>query len=177
MGLIEWIKRGLTHAWLDAVSSQNPLPFASLERLGQHVKASEQGHSGEIRVYIETALPWSTLKQNVPTLDLTRQRAIDLFSSQRVWDTAQNNGVLVYLLLAEHAIEIVADRGMSQRVDPTVWQAMVARLSERCRQGAFESGVMQTVSEVSALLAQHFPLRVGEHNPNELPDFPDTRHR
>jgi uncharacterized membrane protein len=72
---------------------------------------------------------------------------------------------------------IVADRGMSQRVDPTVWQAMVARLSERCRQGAVESGVMQTVSEVSALLAQHFPLRVGEHNPNELPDFPDTGRR
>ncbi len=177
MGLMERIKRVLAHAWLEAFSGQYPLPYACLERLGQHVKACEQGHSGEIRVYIETSLPWSTLKLSAPTLDLARQRAVDLFSSQRVWDTAQNNGVLVYLLRAEHAIEIVADRGISQRVDAKVWQAMVSRLSERCRQGAFEAGVMQTVSEVSALLAQHFPLPVGEHNPNELPDFPDTGRR
>lgn len=172
MGLIARLQRILIHAWHEAVSSAYPLPYATLERLGAHVAKCESAHSGEIRIYIETALPWSNLKQNLSTQDLSRQRAIELFSSQRVWDTAQNNGILVYLLMAERAIEIIADRGISQRVDPAVWQAMVARLSNRCREGAIDAGLVETVSDLSALLGQHFPLRPGEHNPNELADFP-----
>ena len=162
----------VVHAWLEAVSKQYPIPHAALERLGQHVSQCEQAHSGEIRIYIETALPWATLKQNLPTRDLSRQRAIDIFSSQRVWDTAQNNGVLIYLLLAERSIEIIADRGLSQRVKPVVWQKMVTRLSDACREGAIEAGLVRTVSEVSALLGQYFSLAQGDLNPNELPDFP-----
>lgn len=162
----------VVHAWLEAVSKQYPIPHAALERLGQHVSQCEQAHSGEIRIYIETALPWATLKQNLPTRDLSRQRAIDIFSSQRVWDTAQNNGVLIYLLLAERSIEIIADRGLSQHVTPVVWQEMVSRLSDACREGEIEAGLVQAVSEVSALLGHYFPWVEGELNPNELPDFP-----
>ena len=172
MGLIARLQRLLIHAWHEAISSPYPLPYATLERLGKHVSQCERGHSGEIRIYVETALPWTDLKQNLPTQELSRQRAIELFSSERVWDTAQNNGVLVYLLLVEHAIEIIADRGISQRVDPAVWQAMLTRLSERCREGAMEEGLIQPVSDLSVLLGQHFPLREGELNPNELTDFP-----
>ena len=162
----------VVHAWLEAVSKQYPMPHAALARLGQHVSQCEQTHSGEIRIYIETALPWTTIKQNLPTRDLSRQRAIDIFSSQRVWDTAQNNGVLIYLLLAERSIEIIADRGLSQRIKPVVWQDMVSRLSDACREGAIEAGLVQAVSEISVLLGQYFPLAEGELNPNELPDFP-----
>lgn len=175
MGLVARFKRMLIHAWLEAVSSPHPLPSATLERLGEHVRQCERAHSGEIRIYIETALPWADLKQNLPTQDLSRQRAIELFGSLRVWDTAQNNGVLIYLLMAERSIEIIADRGISQRVDPAIWQAMVARLSGRCREGALETGLMQAVSDLSVLLAQHFSLREGELNPNELADFPALR--
>jgi len=162
----------VVHAWLEAVSKQYPMPHAALVRLGQHVSRCEQTHSGEIRIYIETALPWATLKQNLPTRDLSRQRAIDIFSSQRVWDTAHNNGVLIYLLLAERSIEIIADRGLSERVKPVVWQKMVSRLSDACRDGAIEAGLVQAVSEVSVLLGQYFSLEEGELNPNELPDDP-----
>lgn len=172
MGLLARLQRMLIHAWREAVSNAHPLPYATLARLGAYVAKCESAHSGEIRIYIETALPWADLKQNLSTQDLSRQRAIELFGSQRVWDTAQNNGVLIYMLLAERSIEIIADRGISQRVDPAVWQAMVAHLSERCRGGAIEAGLVETVSDLSALLRQHFPLRAGEHNPNELADFP-----
>ena len=169
---MERYKRMLVHAWLEAVSKQYPMSHAALERLGQHVRQCEQKHSGEIRIYIETALPWATLKQNLPTHDLSRQRAIDIFSSQRVWDTAHNNGVLIYLLLAERSIEIIADRGLSQHVTPVVWQEMVSRLSDACRDGAIEAGLVQAVSEVSVLLGEYFSLAEGELNPNELADDP-----
>jgi uncharacterized membrane protein len=176
MGRIARLKRMLIHAWHEAVSSPYPLPYATLDRLGAYVGHCERGHSGEIRIYIETALPWADLKQNLSTQDLSRQRAIELFGTQRVWDTAQNNGVLIYLLLAEHAIEIIADRGISQRVDAAVWQDLMARLSERCREGEIEAGLMQALSDLSALLVQHFPLREGELNQNELADFPALGH-
>jgi len=169
---MERYKRMLVHAWLEAVSKQYPMSHAALERLGQHVRQCEKKHSGEIRVYIETALPWAILKQNLPTRVLSRQRAIEIFSSQRVWDTAQNNGVLIYLLLAERAIEIIADRGLNQRVTPVVWEEMVSRLSDACREGAIEAGLVRAVTEVSALLGQHFSLAEGDLNPNELPDLP-----
>ncbi len=169
---MERYKRMLVHAWLELVSKQYPMSHAALERLGQHVSQCEQAHSGEIRIYIETGLPWAIFKQNLPTRDLSRQRAIDIFSSQRVWDTAQNNGVLIYLLLAERSIEIIADRGLNQRVTHLVWQELASRLSDACREGAIEAGLVRVVDEVSALLSKHFPLSEGELNPNELPDLP-----
>ena len=172
MSFVAYVQRLLAHAWREALAREYPLPHATLVRLGEHVSHCERTHSGEIRIYVETALPWDSLKQNAPTHILSRQRAVELFSSERVWDTAQNNGVLIYLLLAERSIEIIADRGISQRVDKAIWDAMVTQLSKRCREGAIEAGLTETVTEVSALLAQHFPLRAGEHNPNELADFP-----
>jgi uncharacterized membrane protein len=117
-------------------------------------------------------LPWAYLKKNVRTAQLCRQRAIALFSSQGIWDTENNNGVLIYLLLSERAIEVISDRGLSQRVGADVWQALVTRLADKCGQGDVEDGLRQAVSEVSQLLALHFPLRDGEPHVNELPDFP-----
>jgi uncharacterized membrane protein len=95
-----------------------------------------------------------------------------MFSKLRVWDTASNNGVLIYLLLAEHAIEIVADRGLNEVVEPQVWQAMVSRMRAAFHQGQFEDGLTHALEEVSALLVKHFPLKAGQRNPNELPDSP-----
>jgi uncharacterized membrane protein len=85
-------------------------------------------------------------------------------------DTAHNNGVLIYLCLAEHAIELVADRGIDQRVGTEFWAAMVKRLSTALAAGQFESGLAQSVQEVNTVLTQHFALETGERNPNELPD-------
>jgi uncharacterized membrane protein len=89
-----------------------------------------------------------------------------------VWDTEQNNGVLIYLLLAEHAIEIVADRGLSRHVPDAQWQQVVRQMGEQFRAGRYEDGLKQAVDEVTALLVKHFPAGTGTPNANELPDHP-----
>jgi len=95
-----------------------------------------------------------------------------MFGKLRVWDTEFNSGVLIYLLLAEHAIEIVADRGLSRRVPDAEWQQIVARMGHEFHEGRFEDGLTQALAEVSALLVQHFPWEAGAANANELPDEP-----
>ena len=101
-----------------------------------------------------------------------RERAVTMFGKLRVWDTEHNNGVLIYLLLAEHAIEIVADRGLDRRVGAERWQAVLATMREAFRAGRFEEGLNQAIDAVDALLVQHFALAPGVANPNELPDPP-----
>jgi uncharacterized membrane protein len=95
-----------------------------------------------------------------------------LFGKLRVWDTEHNNGVLIYLLLAERAIEIVADRGIDSRVSAEEWAAMAQRMGAAFRESRFEDGLTQALEEVSALLVAHFPLADGEPDRNELPDAP-----
>ena len=98
-----------------------------------------------------------------------------MFGKLRVWDTEYNNGVLIYLLLAEHAIEIVADRGLARLVDAAEWQRIAATMSVAFKAGEFEAGLHLAVDAVDALLAKHFLLAPGEVNPNELPDAPYLR--
>ena len=140
-----------------------PAVLAAIERA---VAACEQQHAGEIRVAIEAALsPLAVLRGQTP-----RQRAQQVFADLGVWDTEHNNGVLIYLLLAEHAIEFVADRALARRVAPETWQAIVDRLGAQLRAGGFEDGLTQALEEVSALLVQHFPSDATAPGENELPD-------
>jgi uncharacterized membrane protein len=139
--------------------------------LRQRVAASERRHSGEIRVCVEAGLPLSYLWRG----SSARDRAITMFGKLRVWDTAHNNGVLIYLLLAEHAIEIVADRGLNEHVAAAHWQPIVAGMREAFRARRYEDGLNAAVDAVDALLAQHFALAPGEPSANELPDTPLLR--
>lgn len=156
------------HRWLDEAEVRRALPADLLARLGQRVGASEQRHSGEIRICVEAGLPMSYLWRAAPA----RERALMLFGKLRVWDTEDNNGVLIYLLLAEHAIEIVADRGISSQVSDAEWAAMAQRMGAAFRERRFEDGLTQALEEVSALLVEHFPLAEGQADRNELPDEP-----
>ena len=167
-----WMRvvRLLKHRW--ASDADRTLRAPVLQRLQARVHASEQRHSGEICVYVESGLPNSYLLRASDTASMTRERALSQFGKLRVWDTAHNNGVLVYLLLAEHAIELVADRGINQHVSPQVWQAMVQRLSTDLQAGDFEQGLAQAVDAVTAVLVQHFPLEHGAIKSNALPDRP-----
>ena len=169
-GLLHRLSRLVKHRWMDDASHR--FTPAAVQALAQQVAASERSHSGEIRICIEAGLPNHYLLRADSTPALTRQRALAQFGKLRVWDTAQNNGVLIYLLLAERAIEVVADRGLNQHVSPEAWQALVQRLSAALAEGQVEQGLTQAVGEVSALLAQHFALAPGAVNPNELPDQP-----
>ena len=156
------------HQWMDEADVRRVLPDAAMERLAARVAASERRHSGEIRLCVEAGLPWSYLRRDASA----RERAVTLFGKLRVWDTENNNGVLVYLLLAEHAIEIVADRGISARVSAAEWAAMTQRMGAAFREGRFEDGLTQALEEMSALLVEHFPLADDQPDTNELPDAP-----
>jgi uncharacterized membrane protein len=162
------LARILRHRWFDETDAARALDAAALARLEQRVAASERRHSGEIRICVEAGLPLSYLWRGATA----RERAIAMFGKLGVWDTEHNNGVLIYLLLAEHAIEIVADRGVARRVGQDEWNRLVAGMREAFRAGAFEQGLAAAVDAVDARLAEHFPLVEGAANPNELPDRP-----
>jgi len=163
------ILRLLRHRWFDVTNrAERDIPAAVLERLAQRVTASEQRHTGEVRICVEAGLPMSYLWRGAGA----RERAVTLFGKLRVWDTAHNNGVLIYLLLADHAIEIVADRGLNIHVSAAQWQTMVDRMRTPFREGRFEDGLTQALEEVSAVLVQHFALANDSLRPNELPNAP-----
>ena len=163
--------RILKHRWLDERDTARTLGAGALQRLEARVHASEKTHSGEIRLCVEAGLPLSYLWKDLKA----RDRAIAMFGKLRVWDTECNNGVLIYLLLAEHAIEIVADRGLAQHVSAERWQAIVAGMREAFRAGRHEEGLNAAIDAVDALLLQHYPLAPGAANPNELSNAPHLR--
>jgi len=165
-----WL-RILKHRWHDEGEARRALGSGALERLHERVAASERTHSGEIRVCVEAGLPLSYLWRGAPA----RERAVTLFGKLRVWDTEQNNGVLIYLLLAEHCIEIVADRGLDRHVGTAQWQAIVGSMRDAFAAGRFEDGLNAAITAVDALLVRHFALEPGQINPNELPDAPLVR--
>ncbi len=165
------LARILKHRWFDERDLARALDDATLARIEARVAASEKRHSGEIRVCAEAGLPLSYLWRGAAA----RERAITMFGKLRVWDTEHNNGVLIYLLLAEHRIEIVADRGLDRLVSAAQWQEVMTMMRVAFRRGEFEAGLNTAIDAVDALLAQHFPLAPGETNPNELPDRPDLR--
>jgi uncharacterized membrane protein len=164
------VLRLIKHRW--ARDADQTLSTPALHRLQARIQSSEQKHDGEIRLYVEAGLPNSYLLRPLDMATLTRQRALTQFGKLRVWDTAHNNGVLIYLLLAEHAIELVADRGITQHITPQVWQEMVQRLGAALKVGNFEQGLGQAVDAVTTVLARHFPLEAGAIKVNALPNQP-----
>lgn len=138
----------------------------ALKHIEQAIAKSEQSHAGEIRFVVEAGLhPLEILLKKSP-----RKRAIELFGRFNIWDTAQNNGVLIYLLLADRDVEIVADRGINQFVGNQGWDKICSDMEVLFRRGEFEAGVLQGIAEVGALLAQHFPIQKSDEN--ELPNRP-----
>jgi uncharacterized membrane protein len=141
-------------------------PQATLDAVHHAIAAGEKRHRGEVCFAIEQSMPWRDLARGRSA----RERAQDVFAQLRVWDTQHNSGVLVYLLVAEHAIEIVADRGIAARVDQQEWQRICDRMRERFAAGDYERGVIDGVNAVSDILAQHFPDDGSTRN--ELADAP-----
>jgi uncharacterized membrane protein len=159
------------HRWMDERDIRRAVPPELLSKLERFTAASEARHSGEIRICIEAGLPMSYLWRDATP----RERAIAMFGKLRVWDTQHNNGVLIYLLLAENAIEIVADRAVSMSASGGFWQETVDKLGAHLKRGDFESGLTQALEEISALLMQHFPLQANQPHQNELSNRPDVR--
>jgi uncharacterized membrane protein len=138
----------------------------TLHTIENTVRETETRHGGQVRVAIEAALDLGALVRG----QSARERALEVFSNLRVWDTNENNGVLIYLLLADRDVEIVADRGIHQRVSPGTWEAVCQKMEAAFRAGEFEEGILAGVRAVSEELNRYFP-RLGT-KPNELPDAP-----
>src|SRR6266576_522085 len=140
-------------------------PPQVLSAIEQAIRAGEATHSAQLRFVVEGALDGAPLFKD----QSARERALDVFSQLRIWDTAHNNGVLIYLLLAERKVEIIADRGIDGKVGDAGWQKICATMQSDFKAGNFESGVIKGIQAVSKQLAAHFPKHAG---PNELPDAP-----
>ena len=143
-------------------------PPSTLSAIESAIAASEQHHAGEIRVAIESALDPSHVRHG----RTPRQRALEVFAALGVWDTHANNGVLIYVLLADRDVEIVADRGFNDRVPLEEWSAVCHTMESRFRAGEYEAGAVEGVGRVGEIVARHFPAQPGDRNPNELPDRP-----
>lgn len=140
------------------------------------ITKSEAMHAGEIRFVVEAGLhPYEILFKKTP-----KKRAIELFARLNIWDTEHNNGVLIYLLLADRDVEIVADRGIHQHVGHDGWETICREMEKMFRQGKFEAGVLQGIDKIGAVLATHFPQvetrntdsRTRKSKRNELPNKP-----
>ena len=162
MSLLRWIR----HGWLGLLGARRSFDREVCTAIEQAVAAAEGGQGGEIRFAVEAALDAEQLFRGVTP----RQRALAAFSSLGVWDTEHNNGTLIYVLLADRSVEIVADRGVASRVSEAEWRAVCSAVEARYRAGEFRDGSVQAVEQVAALLARHFPGP--GRGSNELPNQP-----
>ncbi len=141
-------------------------PLRALNAIEHAIRATEAKHDGQIRFAVEASLELAPLFAG----QTAQQRAIEVFSKLRVWDTEHNNGVLIYLLLADHDVEIVADRGIHVRLGKEIWEAICREMETAFRAGHFEAGVLAGIHAVGEHLSRHFPARRGKSN--EMPDSP-----
>jgi uncharacterized membrane protein len=162
MGIARIGKHLLEHRW----RARRLFPPRVLAAIEQAIKTGETTHSGQVRFVVEGALDGAPLFRDQPA----RERAIDVFAQLRIWDTIHNNGVLIYLLLADRNVEIVADRGIDAKVSAAGWENICAEMESDFKAGKFESGVIKGIEAVSRQLARHFPAH--GKGPNELPDAP-----
>lgn len=144
------------------------LPSRSMHTIKAAIRDSEKLHMGELRFAVEAGLDWPELFAGITS----HERALEVFSHLRVWDTEHNSGVLIYLLLADRKIEIVADRGIYSRVEKVAWINICKDMERRLRNAEYEQGVLLGIAAITQLLQQNFPAQT--HNPNDLSDSPDV---
>jgi uncharacterized membrane protein len=164
------IGRLLRHSLATHWRARLQFPAATLDAIEQAIVHTEAAHGGEIRFAIETALsPLHILNDLTP-----RARALDVFAHLRVWDTAENNGVLIYVQLADRHVEIIADRGFADRVRPAEWEAVCRLMQDHFRAGRFQAGSIAGVHAAGNLVARHFAPNLARlpHPHNQLPDRP-----
>lgn len=160
------IKRIAKHLLQTSRQVDRAFPRQTLNAIEQTIKASETAHRGEIRFVVEGALDGLPLFKG----QSARERAIDVFSELRIWDTEQNNGVLIYLLLADRDVEIVADRGIDAKVGAQEWERICRMMETDFKLGKYENGVVSGILAVTQHLSKNFPASGAGRN--ELPDRP-----
>lgn len=158
------LKRIFRHLLSTHQQVKRAFPQIVLTAIEQEIKVSEAAHTGEIRFVLEGALSGSPLYLD----QSARERAIDVFSQLRMWDTDHRNGVLIYLLLADHSVEIVADRGVHAKTGAPHWENICRNMEAAFLEGRYEQGVIDGIAAVNHMLKKHFPSNGASRN--ELPD-------
>lgn len=159
MQFLKRIGKVLQHRWHDGAARKLMTPEAQ-KYLAQKIEESEQQHTCEIRVYVEGGLPYHYIKRNASA----SERAYVLFGKTGLWDTQDNNGVLIYLLMAEHAIEIMADRGLRSRVPDAQWQRVIEPLQMALKNNDFKTGIDAALGELTLILREEFPVHARDNN-------------
>lgn len=157
-------QRWLQHLTTTPLALRRSFPSSTLAAIDTACAASERTHRAEIRCAVETALSFGQLWQGASSM----RRAVEVFAQLRMWDTAENNGVLLYILLAERKIEIVADRGFEAYVTTEQWRSICSEMESAFGSGHYEAGTLAALQRITALARQFFPAREGDRN--ELPD-------
>ena len=160
--------RLLRHWSTFSYKTRQLLPIEKREALAEHIEQSEAKHTGEIAIAFETRLPYSYLARQARA----RERAWTVFSKMQVWDTPHDNGVLIYFLVAERRIEIVADRGMASLVSQDQWDAWVHELHVSLKNDALHDGLHNVLDAIGAVLAQHFPQAESNEMENRAVNLP-----
>lgn len=160
------IKRILTHLLLTEGRVRRAFPRSTLSTIEKAIKASETAHVGEIRFVVEGGLDGMPLFKG----QTAKERAVEVFSQLRVWDTEDNSGLLIYLLLADRAVEIVADRGIHAKVGSQEWSKVCRQMETAFKQSNYESGALKGVQAVTQHLVANFPAN--GRSVDELPDKP-----
>ncbi|OGS95759.1 MAG: hypothetical protein A3K04_11210 [Gallionellales bacterium RBG_16_56_9] len=160
------LKRIMRHLSTGRATVRRAFPLRTLDAIERAIRAAETRHDGQIRFAVEAALDLTPLLAG----QTARERAVEVFSRLRVWDTEHNNGVLIYLLLADRDVEIVADRGIHAKLGTETWETICREMEAAFRDGKFEAGVLAGIHAVGEHLARHFPARSGKSN--EMPDRP-----
>ena len=161
------LKRALRHIRTTAAVGREAFPANSLADLGAAITEGEQRHRGELRLIVENSMPFEAIWNDVSN----RQRAVGLFAEYGVWDTEDNCGVLIYVNLAEHKVDIVCDRNIGRKIDAPTWQAICNTMTQGFAKGEFHDSTLAAIRAVNDLLREHFPAG-SERNYNELPDHP-----
>lgn len=146
-------KRMLRHALATPGAARRAFPPRTLQAIDEAIRAAEARHGGEIRFVVETDLALDELWRDVSP----RQRAIEVFGETGAWDTESNNGVLLYVLLADRDVEIVADRGYRGKVQDEEWERVCTRMENAFRDGRFEEGTVEGIAGISQLVAREYP--------------------
>jgi len=160
------LRRFWRHILMSPLLARRRFPAKAMEAIEREIATEEKRHRGEIRFVVEAELTSGQLWRDLGSRDRARQ----VFAEHGVWNTEENTGVLIYLLLADHRVEVVADRGITARVADTEWQSICRAMEAHFREGRFEEGAIAGIRAVSELLVLHFPAR-GE-NPDELSNRP-----
>ena len=157
--------RVLRHLFATRWGTRRRFRHEVLVRIEKTLHRIEGEHAGELRFAVETAFDLPELWYGLTP----RQRALQVFGQLGVWDTAGNNGVLIYVLMADRDVEIVADRAIAARVPQSEWDAVCRGMEDHFRAGRFAEGSEAGIVAVGGLLGRHFPGRGGDRDeqPNQ----------